>query len=328
MEKIDVLKLVRENQEKFKKHMEKMKELEEREKQLNYDHFYKNYDKSDKESNDKQCNKQQKLTTIPELETTSVKKTLNEDSVNEIKSKNQQNNKYINYYDSQEDNISDYRSEEEIENVKENQDIHNKSQKDDLKPDSEEFYDSDENNLQVREIHYDTNTDDSKHDNQMSNKRIIKEKLENTSGENSLNYFAQNEQDNQYDYQNEKKLISSSTSNRTNTNQSHPTPKFSNNYRNFQTYSKKLETSCNKSNLKFERPASAYTAFTYSTIKKIKLPEQEKSTLFFRQNQSLSYLINNIRGKSIELLYISKEKNIGIKNHICQNYLLIKISEF
>jgi hypothetical protein len=123
MEKIDVLKLVRENQEKFKKHMEKMKELEERDKQLNYDHFYKNYDQVEKDSTHKlnQLNIKEKLTTIPELESTSVKKTLNDDSGNETRCRIQPNNKYINYYDSQEDNLSDYRSEEDNENAIENQ---------------------------------------------------------------------------------------------------------------------------------------------------------------------------------------------------------------
>ena len=43
MERIDVVKLVRENQDKFKLHLQKMKELEERDKELDYNHMYSNY---------------------------------------------------------------------------------------------------------------------------------------------------------------------------------------------------------------------------------------------------------------------------------------------
>src|SRR5689334_2055477 len=56
--KIDVLKLVRENQEKFRQHLQKMKELEEKDKELDYYRIYRNYGKS---PNDQ-------LTTIPEGE--------------------------------------------------------------------------------------------------------------------------------------------------------------------------------------------------------------------------------------------------------------------
>ncbi len=58
MEKIDVVKLVRENQDKFKLHLQKMKELEEKDKELDYNHMYRNYIPP-KEGNNR-------LTTIPE----------------------------------------------------------------------------------------------------------------------------------------------------------------------------------------------------------------------------------------------------------------------
>jgi len=76
MEKIDVIKLVRENQDKFKQHLEKMKELEEKEKELDYYHQYKNYPNNER------------LTTIPEgeNETYSVKKTAYIDENSIIKS--------------------------------------------------------------------------------------------------------------------------------------------------------------------------------------------------------------------------------------------------
>lgn len=43
--KVDILKIVRENNEKFKQHLQKIRELEEREKELNYPNLYRNYRK-------------------------------------------------------------------------------------------------------------------------------------------------------------------------------------------------------------------------------------------------------------------------------------------
>jgi hypothetical protein len=90
---MDVLKIVRENQEKFKEHLQKIKELEEKEKELNYFNLYRNYN---------QNNPKDRLTTIPEgeNETYSIKKnTHNYDEVDSnYNRKSDQNSLIYNKY--------------------------------------------------------------------------------------------------------------------------------------------------------------------------------------------------------------------------------------
>lgn len=68
MDKVDVLKIVRDNKDKFKSHMQKMRELEEKEKDLDYYQMYRNEKGDDR------------LTTIPEgeNESHSIKKSGNQ----------------------------------------------------------------------------------------------------------------------------------------------------------------------------------------------------------------------------------------------------------
>ena len=49
MDKIDVLKIIRANDEKFKKHIEKIHQLEEREKKINLNELYKQNEKLKKD---------------------------------------------------------------------------------------------------------------------------------------------------------------------------------------------------------------------------------------------------------------------------------------
>jgi hypothetical protein len=88
MEKIDVLKLVRENQDRFKQHLQKMKELEQRDKDTDYNqnlNLNYNYNQNQVFSNSNQEKESlpHRLTTIPEgeNETISAIKTANEEDL-------------------------------------------------------------------------------------------------------------------------------------------------------------------------------------------------------------------------------------------------------
>lgn len=112
MEKIDVLKVIRDNQDKFKQHVAKIKELEEKEKELSYGNLYKNQN-----SISTHTRSENRLSTIPEgeNETHSIKKPYLH--LDEENSNNTRNNKYIyqevnDVYNSGEDNIQ--ASEENI----------------------------------------------------------------------------------------------------------------------------------------------------------------------------------------------------------------------
>lgn len=92
MDKIDVLKIIRANDEKFKKHIEKIHQLEEREKKINLNELYKQNEKLKKDKNEDNDNEYPY--NIP-LQTFHSISSASEESPKKIEKKKEGNTNYV-----------------------------------------------------------------------------------------------------------------------------------------------------------------------------------------------------------------------------------------
>lgn len=322
MERIDVLKLVRENQEKFKIHMQKMKELEEKEKQLIQENFYgKNIDNwNTKFKSYEKLETKNKLVTIPEREMDSslVKKefeTKDEKNLQNEKCECDENkpNPYLRKFgsDNEQENFSDDYYEKYKNNLKEDSAGSHKSKSNDYEEICGQYSEEKENVRFSDDSFGKGNKEDSRSFEFKNEKSYVNSEYDDNSEEDIKQIT-------------NSKIIKNLNS--PDTHQSNTTPKFLNNYHNFKTHSKINESKKNSSVKNNFKNNSAFTAYTFSTIKKIKVPqEQEISKVKLNLELKPKLFSKQYKGKIDRVALYQQRKNYWEKKPYLINVPLEKI---